>query len=87
MTDNTIPRLTAAIIDAHDAVGILDAAIGVAESRPEEPTEAQLLALLEMTRAGMIMARDRLRGFGMVPGSILGDVVTDAIEKKERCHG
>ncbi|WP_157067350.1 hypothetical protein [Desulfosarcina cetonica] len=48
--DDTISRLSSAMIEGAGAYDMLGSVIDVAETRPENPTEAQLIAILAMVR-------------------------------------
>ncbi|GAB6907633.1 hypothetical protein DESC_240073 [Desulfosarcina cetonica] len=80
--DDTISRLSSAMIEGAGAYDMLGSVIDVAETRPENPTEAQLIAILAMVREGMIVARSRLQGLSIVGGSALGNLIQDAIDGK-----
>ena len=84
--DADLSRLSAALIEAAEAIEVLDATIDVAESRPESPTDAQMVTLLGMIHTGMCMTRDRLQGLRMVGGTALGDLIEGAIDERRLAH-
>lgn len=79
----TITQIGSAILDAAEAHEMLGSVIGAIESRPEEPTEAQLKTLLAMAHEGLMVTRQRLKELSYEKGSAFCELINDALSSKD----